>query len=224
MSATVHDLLTRDIILADYDVTGSLQLGASTVRGIAFDGGRVDATLRGATLNVQQLQASGKAIAGRGSGTVALDETGTTRIRVRRDRGGRGALRSLTGLDAAGQIATKGRVEGPWSRLHFTGDGSIAHLEAFNVNALTVNGTYDATVPGGGGDGLAARVEGRATFLTIAGQAVSEVSGTVTVAAVPEGQRLDGKPSRSAGGSAATERSQALPCSTPSGRRWTSSS
>ena len=149
MTATARELLIRDLTLADYDVAGSVQLRTSTVRDITFDRGRVDATLHRGLLTVRDLEAVGAALEGRGSGTVALDDTGTTRFDYDIARADAAAFESLTSVEASGAIATRGRVEGPWSRLHFTGEGSVGQLDAFSVKALTVNGTYDATLPGG---------------------------------------------------------------------------
>ena len=140
MTATVHDLLTRDLTLADYDVTGSLQLGPSIARDIAFDRGVVDATLRDGLLTVRQVEAAGDTIEGRGSGTVTLDEAGTTRFDYDITHADAASLRPLTGIEASGQIATKGTFTGPWSTLRFTGDATVTQLDGFNVKALTVNG------------------------------------------------------------------------------------
>ena len=189
MTTTVRDLLIRDVTLDDYDITGSLQLGSSIVRDIAFDRGRVEGTLRGPVLSLRQLEAAGDTIEGRGSGTLALDDAGTSRFDYEVTRADAAALRQMTGVEAAGSIATKGRVEGPWSALHFTGDGTITQLDAFTVKALTVNGKYDATI-GGGDRGTSARVDGRASFLTLSGQPVQEVTGTISVEPATGGQRI----------------------------------
>jgi autotransporter translocation and assembly factor TamB len=188
MTTTVRDLLIRDVTLDDYEVTGSLQLGRSTVRDVAFARGQVDATLRGPSLSLRQLEAGGDTIEGRGSGTIALDDAGTTRFDYDVTRADAAALRQLTGVDAAGFIATKGHVEGPWSSLHFTGDGTITELDAFTVKALTVNGKYDATTSSE--RGTSARFDGRASFLTLTGQPVQEVSGTISVEPAPGGERI----------------------------------
>lgn len=188
MTATVRDLLIRDVTLDDYDVTGSLQLGPSTVRDVAMARGQVDATLRGPSLSLRQLEAAGDTIEGRGSGTLALDDAGTTRFDYDVTRADAAALRQLTGVDAAGLIATKGHVEGPWSSLHFTGDGTITQLDAFTVTALTVNGKYDATISSE--RGTSAHVDGRASFLTLTGQPVQEVSGTISIEPAADGERI----------------------------------
>jgi autotransporter translocation and assembly factor TamB len=189
MTATVRDLLIRDVTLDDYDVTGSLQLASSTVRDIAFNRGRVEATLRGTSLSLRPIEVAGDTIEGRGSGTIALDDGGTTRFDYDVTRADAAALRQLTRLEAAGLIATQGRVEGPWSSLHFTGDATITQLDAFTVKALTINGRYDATISDGD-RGTSARFDGRASFLTLSGQPVQEVSGTVKIEPTAGGQRI----------------------------------
>ena len=62
VEATVRELLIRTATLADYDVSGTLALRASTLREIALDSARVTAALRDSTVSVAQLEVSGPAI------------------------------------------------------------------------------------------------------------------------------------------------------------------
>jgi hypothetical protein len=178
MTATVHDLLLRDVTTADYDVTGSLALDRSTVRDIAFDRARVEATLRDGTLTVAALEAAGPTVSGRGSGTLALDDDQSSSFAYDISAADLARLAPLTGVEAAGSVATKGRLSGPWASLRAAGSGTIAQLDAFNVRILTVNGAYDVMVPADV-TAAAGHFDGRASFASIAGQALQEMSGTV---------------------------------------------
>ena len=190
MTATVRDLLVRDVTLADYDVAGQVQFAPTDVHGIPFERGSVDATLSGGLLTVRSLEAAGAAISGRGSGVVALDESGTTRFDYDITRADPAAFERLTGVTASGTIATRGRVEGAWSALHFTGTGTIEQLAAFGVTAKALNGTYDATLPSADPARMAVHVDGRAASLTISGQTIEDAAGTVTIGAAPGGQQV----------------------------------
>ena len=55
----------------------------------------------------------------------------------------------------------------------------MSQLDAFSVNALTITGHYDATVPSGDALRATARVTGRGEFLEVFGQSLQEASGTV---------------------------------------------
>jgi autotransporter translocation and assembly factor TamB len=181
MTATVAGLLTRDVTLADYDVAGTLALGRSVVRGLEFDRGRVEATLRGGTLAIARVDAAGPALEGSGSGTLAIDDTQSNAFQYDITRADLSKLEAVIGAAAAGTVATKGRMTGPWSALAIAGEGSVAQLDAFQVKALTLDGRYTAGVSTTGAAPLTGRLEGRGSFLTIAGRAVNEASGTITL-------------------------------------------
>lgn len=183
MQATVRDLLTRTVTLADYDVGGTLTLGPSRVRDLRLDGGEVRAALRDSTLTIAQLDVRGPALDGRGSGTLAFTDEVTSDFGYDLTRADLAQLQWLTGQEAAGTLATKGRLTGPWSALHAAGDASIAQLDALDLNALSVSGRYDVTVPAGDAVRATARVDGRGEFVSVFGQVLQEASGSVTYAA-----------------------------------------
>ena len=180
VTVTARELLAKTTTLADYDVEGTLVASGSTVRGYQVDRGRVEATLRNSMLTIEQVEVAGPAIEGRGSGTVALSETAASDFSYDITRADLAQLRSTTGGDMEGTVATKGRLTGPASALHAVGDATIASVNAPDVSALTTTMHYDATVPASDPSRAAARLEGRADFVTVAGQALQEVAGTIT--------------------------------------------
>ena len=180
VTATVRGLLTRPVTLDDYDVAGTLTLGPSRVRDLRLDTGSVNATLRDSTVTIAQIDVRGPAIEGRGSGTVAFTDAATSDFGYDLTRAELSQLPSLIGQDVGGTLATTGRLTGPWTALRAAGDASATHLDAFGINALTMSGHYDVTVPSGDAVHATGRVTGRGDFLTVLGQALLEASGTVT--------------------------------------------
>ncbi|MCU1385567.1 MAG: hypothetical protein JWL71_4264, partial [Acidobacteria bacterium] len=180
VTATVRDLLTRTVTLADYDVAGTLTLGPSRIRDLRLDEAAMTGTLRDSTLAVAALDLHGPAIEAQGNGRVGFTDDMTADFNYDVTRADLAQLQWLTGQTAAGTIATKGRIDGPWSLLHAAGDGSIRQLDAFGVQAVTMTGQYDATVPSGDAARATARVTGRGEFLNGLGQSLEEASGTVT--------------------------------------------
>lgn len=180
VSATVRDLLTRPTTLADYDVRGALTLGPSTVRDFRLDGGSVNATLIDSTLDVAQIEVHGPALDGRGSGTVAFTNVTTSDFTYDLTRADLLQLRTLTGQDVGGTVSTRGRLTGPWTALRASGDATVNQLDGYDVNALTVIGHYDVTVPSGAAAHATARITGRGEFLNVLGQSLQDASGTVT--------------------------------------------
>jgi autotransporter translocation and assembly factor TamB len=180
VTATVRDLLTRTVTLADYDVAGTLALGPSQVRDVQLDAARVDAALRDSTLTISQLDLRGPAFDGRGNGTVAFRDEVTSDFSYDLTRAELAQLQSVIGQTASGTLSTKGQLTGPWTALRAAGDASVAQLKAFDLDALTMAGHYDVMLPSGDAVHANARVSARAEFVTVLGQSLRQASGDVT--------------------------------------------
>ena len=180
---TVRDLLTRTPSLADYEVTGRMTLGPSTIRGLRVDDAAIDGTLADERLTVARLDVSGPALDATASGSVALNGRDSSDFQYEVTRADLAALRPITGGSAEGLAITKGRLTGPTTSLRATGDATLSSLNAFGIKALTMTGDYDATIPSGPDNPRpSARVTTRATFVELFGQAMEEASGTITLA------------------------------------------
>ena len=180
VTATVRDLLMRPVALDDYDVTGTLALGPSRVRDFQIDVASVHAALRESTLTIAQIDVRGPALEARGNGTVAFTDVATSDFSYDLARAELSQLQSLIGQDVDGTLATNGRLTGPWTALRAVGDASATHFDAFEINALTMSGQYDLTVPSGDAARATGRVTARGDILHVLGQALQEASGTVT--------------------------------------------
>jgi autotransporter translocation and assembly factor TamB len=180
MTATVRDLLTRPTTLDDYDVTGTLTLEPSTLRDLQVDAAKVSATFRESTLAIAELDLRGPAVEGRGSGTVAFTGDFTSDFNYDLVRVELEQLQSIVSDGVRGTLATKGRLNGPWTAMHVAGDALVTNLDAWNTNVLTMTGQYDVTLPSGDVAHASGRANGRGEFLTVAGQALQQASGTVT--------------------------------------------
>ena len=180
VSVTAQDLLTRTTTLADYDVDGTLTAQRSDVRGYQIDRGRVEATLRNSTFTIAQVELAGPALEGHGSGTVALSENAASDFSYDVTRADLAQLRSSTGGELEGAVATRGRLTGPSSAMHASGDATLTNVKGFDVSALTTTAHYDAAFSASDPERATARVEGHGEFMTIAGRAVQDVTGTIT--------------------------------------------
>lgn len=180
VTATIRDLLTRTVTLADYDVAGTLALAPSRVRDLRLDAAGITATLRDSALTISQLDLRGPAIDGRGNGTVAFTDEVTSDFSYDLLRADLAQLQSLIGQAASGTLATKGRLTGPWTALRAAGDASVAQLDAYEIGALSMSVHYDVMVPSGDALRANGHVTGRGEFLTVLGQPMQLVSGEVT--------------------------------------------
>jgi autotransporter translocation and assembly factor TamB len=88
-------------------------------------------------------------------------------------------LRGLPGVDIGGVVATQGRIAGPADALHAVGDAQASDLDAPGFYALTMNGHYDLTTPADDPARMRAQVNGRGSFLTVAGGSIDDATGTI---------------------------------------------
>lgn len=179
---TVRDLLTRTPQAPDYDIDGVVDLGPSSARGVEITRAYVEGRLREAIATLTRVDVTAPAIEGCGTGTIVFNRDLPSDFQYEIIHADLAQLKPVTGQDVAGLISTKGRLTGPWTALRLTGDASAGHLAAFGVDALTMNGPYDVTIPSGEFSRSTATVRGQATFLTVFGQAVKEATGSVTLA------------------------------------------
>jgi autotransporter translocation and assembly factor TamB len=180
-SLTAHDLLLREVTIADYEIAGALTTHRSTIHGIDVERAQIAATVHGGLLSVTNLEVSGATVQGKGSGTLALDDRQPSAFSYQVDSADLTRLESLTGLEAGGLVSSTGRMTGPWAGLHLVGNGSIAQLDAFDVKALVVEAKYDAALDIGRPRDAVVTLDGHATLLTIASENVEETSGTVSM-------------------------------------------
>jgi autotransporter translocation and assembly factor TamB len=182
MRVGVRDLLTRPPTMADYDIAGTAALRAVVVRDVQLDRATFKGQLHDGTLRIEALEAHGPAIAGSVSGVAAFSDAGVSALDYQFSLVDLAQLRTLTGQTARGIAATKGRLTGPYSALRLAGTASVDQLNASGVDALTVTGDYDVTIPSGDASRAQARVTGRASFPTVVGQRFQQAAGSITMA------------------------------------------
>lgn len=180
VAVTARDLLTRDTRLADYEVEGALTLRPSTVRNLHVDRGQLEASLSNSTLRISRMELAGPELDGTANGTLSLAGDTMSDLTYDLTRVDLARVRSITGQEMAGVMTTRGRATGPFGALRLAGDASIIQLDAFDIRATTLGGTYEVTVPSGDLLKSTARIEGRGSFLTILNQALQQASGAVT--------------------------------------------
>ncbi len=180
VTATVRNLLTAgQLALDDYDISGTLSLEDSSVRGVHLDHASVDAALCDGALSITQLAVSGPAVDATGSGSVVFGEPPSIDFAFDATRLDLDALKDATHLDATGIVATKGHATGPIDALHLAGDLSGSELDAYGVAASALTSTYDVTV---GSDRAIERAQlsMHGSSLTVFGTALHEASGTAS--------------------------------------------
>lgn len=182
VKTTVLDLLTRSPSLSDYDLSGRVELEPSTIRGVRLDKASLNGSLASEHVTLARAEVAGPALTAQGAGTIALGRDGASDFQYDITRADLAALAPVTGRSIAGIVATKGTLTGPVAALHAAGEATVNQLDAFGLNALTLTGRYDATVPAKDPAAVAGRIDGRGSFLTMFGRTVEEATGILSLA------------------------------------------
>src|SRR5262249_22269982 len=137
----VRDVYADTIALADYDIEGTIDLQASTLRNMRLEGAHLEGSLHDSIGRFPKLAVTGAAFAGQGSGTLALDDRQESASDYDITRADLTQL-GPPGGRLSGTLATKGHLSGPFRALALTGDATIARLSTGGVSALEATGKY----------------------------------------------------------------------------------
>ncbi|MGE3178237.1 MAG: translocation/assembly module TamB domain-containing protein, partial [Vicinamibacterales bacterium] len=171
----VDGLLVRTVTLEDYTIEGQADLHSSTAGGIDISRGTFDARLAGARAHVTRLDLEGPAFEGTGSGDLVFEEGGSSRFDFDLARVDLGRL-APDGPVSSGLLSATGRMTGDLQRPRVNGTGRVSRVTAGNIDVLSGQFDYDATIPIDDPHEATVRFSGNASPLTVGSQVLSEVS------------------------------------------------
>jgi autotransporter translocation and assembly factor TamB len=175
----VRDLMTRITTIDDYDISGTLDVQKSIVRGIHVETGSAEGHLAGTTLDVTRLDTRGD-IDMTGSGRIEFDGSRDSDFRYQLASADLALLNGVTGVAATGTATLTGSLTGPLSQAHVAGNGSVDNLDVNGTSVVSIFGAYDATVPWDDPMSSTASIDGSAVEIYAAGRDIPAVEGTVT--------------------------------------------
>jgi autotransporter translocation and assembly factor TamB len=182
-------------------VSGLIQarLAPSTIAGVSIDNAVLDGSYRDSTAHITGLNLSGPALSATATGQLALNDTGRSNLTFKADSTDLAALGRVFDVPLDGIGRVDGTVTGNRSALEVSGSMSGDGLRYEEHGALDTSSAYVVRIPDFDFERATADASVRASFVTIAEQHISEVSGTAhygdrrlafDATAVQEGRRL----------------------------------
>jgi autotransporter translocation and assembly factor TamB len=170
--ANVSAGVTPDTVQA----TAKLNLQPSSVGGLEITRASLDADYHESTGDIRTLEVVGRDVNVTASGTLALNDTGQSNLKVHADSPSLETLGALFEQPIAGIGKVDATVTGNRRELQASGNLVGDGLKYQNNGALTVSTDFTATVPEL--DAASARVSANthATFVTVGGQNINELS------------------------------------------------
>jgi hypothetical protein len=168
--------LTPDGVQAD----GKVTLQPSTVGGLEITRGSLDAAYHDSTGNIRTLDIAGRDINVQASGTLALNESGQSSLKIHADSPSLEAIGALVDQPVAGIGKIDATVTGNQRELKAAGNLVGDGVKYGDNGALTVASTFTATVPELTVADTNVVADTHATFVSIAGQDINELDARTT--------------------------------------------
>ncbi|MEP7304641.1 MAG: translocation/assembly module TamB domain-containing protein [Acidobacteriota bacterium] len=170
--ANISDGVTADSV----EATGRVNLQRSNVGRIEIDRAAFDGDYSPASGVIRTLDVAGPVVSLQAHGTVALDESGDSNLIVHADTSSLEELGNLIDRPLAGMAVVDATVTGNKRLLTIAGHASGDGLKYGASGALELSTDYTARVPELRMKDVAVSATTRATFVTLGGQNINELS------------------------------------------------
>ncbi|MBS1820205.1 MAG: translocation/assembly module TamB domain-containing protein [Acidobacteria bacterium] len=160
--------------------TVRLSLEPSTVGGLAIQSGNVDADYRDRTGEIRTLEIVGRDLNVHASGTLALGDTGNSNLTLHADSPRLSEIGKLFDTPIEGITKVDATVTGNRTELQAQGTLSADGLKYQGNGALGLDSTFSARIPELTFDRAAVQADTKATFVTVGGQNINEITAKTT--------------------------------------------
>jgi translocation and assembly module TamB len=181
VNATVTGLSSG--VSAD-NVAGTVRasLEPSTIGELAISRADVDADYRDRAGEIRRLEVVGRDVNVKAEGTLALSDSGQSNLTFHADSPSLAEIGRLVDAPLDGIAKIDGTLTGNRTELKATGTLSGSGVQYGENGALTVNGTYSAVIPELAFPRATVEADLAATFVTIGGQNINELTAKTTYA------------------------------------------
>ena len=166
------------------NVNGSARvvLESSTIGGLAIDRAILDGDYRERSGEIRQFDITGRDLNAKASGTLTLEDTGESSLVFEADSQTLEELGKLVDVPVSGFARIEGTVTGNGAMLRVAGMLTGGGLEYGDTGALSLSATYSARVPDLDVTRAEINADTKATFVTVAGQEINELTAKTTYA------------------------------------------
>jgi hypothetical protein len=160
--------------------SGRIELGPSTLRTLAIDSAVIDGSYASRQGQLKQLQISGADVNVTGEGTIALNESGASNLKLHAESPSLQRIGEIVGQDIKGAAIVDATVTGNAGELQASGTLTGSNVGRGDSEALSLKSTFTATMPNLEPENVRVQASTAATFLEIGGQRVNEITADTT--------------------------------------------
>ncbi len=181
VTAGIPDV-TAPFSIESIDATVKAAIAPGSVAGLELSGGQIDTTVRGGVADVRQLALDGPDIHVTAQGRVAATETGTSNLTYRLESADLQQIGKIIGQPLGGGAIVDGTVSGNRADLKLSGTLDGSNLHYGGNAALDVNSTFAVQLPELDAKRAQVNADTKATFLTLGGTNIQELTAKTTYA------------------------------------------
>ena len=181
-----HDLDTTirgyssGLTIDSVDVAGRVDLAASEIMGLAIDKAAFQGQYANREGQLALFDIAGPDLNAMGSGTLALNETGSSNLTAHIESPSLDRLGKMLGRPLRGAAIVDTTVTGNASELRAEGTLEGSNVGYGNAGALELSSAFTVTVPNLTPEHAAIQAKSEATFVEIAGQEINELTADTT--------------------------------------------
>jgi autotransporter translocation and assembly factor TamB len=170
--------LSEGVTPDDVEASGRVALQPSTIGGVDIAKANVEGDYRNAAADIRTLDVTGPDVAVQGHGTVALNETGSSNFTLHADSSSLTKVGSLVDQPLEGRATVDATVTGNRRELQAKGHLVGNDVKYGNAGALSLTSDFTANAPELAFADSTVKADSRATFVTVGGQQIDEISGS----------------------------------------------
>ena len=171
--------VSRGVTPESVQATGTVALERSTIGGVEITRAKVDGTYHDSTVDLRTLDIVGRDVNAQASGTLALNDSGSSNLKVHADSSNLEEVGKLLNQPLSGLGKVDATVTGNRRELQATGNLIGDGVKYGDNGALTLSSDYTAKIPDLTLADATIAAKSHATFVTVAGRNVNEVDGTI---------------------------------------------
>ena len=170
--------VSAGVSLDSVEASGRITLEPSTVGALQITRAVIDADYRDRAAEIRELEVVGRDINVTATGTLALNDTDQSNLTLHADSPSLEEVGKIVGAPLAGIAKVDATITGNRSELHASGTLVGSGVTYQDNGALSMTTTFDARVPELSFERAAVDAKTDATFVTVAGQNINQLSAT----------------------------------------------
>ncbi|HEV8347622.1 MAG TPA: translocation/assembly module TamB domain-containing protein, partial [Vicinamibacterales bacterium] len=179
VDATIANV-SKGVTVDSVQARVNARLDSSTIGGLQITRATIDGDYRDSTGEIRALEVVGRDLNVRGSGTLALNETGQSSFKLHADSPSLEEIGKLVNQPLAGIGKVDATITGNKRELQATGNVTGDGFKYGENGALTASSDFTATVPNLAWADASVDANTHATFVTVAGQNINELDAKTT--------------------------------------------